>query len=324
MPRPLKDSYGEEKPPFSYITLTAMAVWSSPQKMLPLSEIYKYITDKYPFYRKNTKKWQNSLRHNLSFNDCFVKIPRTTDKAGKGSYWALHPKAMHMFENGSLLRRRRRFRINQSEKNVLNEELAALVSVQRFLLSKQHRQNEHQNQQMYHTSWDYTLNSNNFSYSNDTTPPYCNLPSINSIQCPNNLTASRPKRSFTIESLIAPDEPLTSPSLSSSSPSSPALSVSSSPISIDDDLQNSAADLSISPQHTFFPSVKTDCLPTVAYPPIPNSSLYQMIPIQYAHLQQHRFYHQYLSSVHHPAMILQHYPHLHMPHNSYINVGSPM
>lgn len=112
MPRPGRNTYeGTEKPPFSYIALTFMAIQSSEEKMLTLSEIYKFIMDKYPFYRKNTQRWQNSLRHNLSFNDCFIKIPRRSDRPGKGSYWALHPNSADMFENGSLLRRRKRFKL---------------------------------------------------------------------------------------------------------------------------------------------------------------------------------------------------------------------
>ncbi|EJW84382.1 hypothetical protein WUBG_04707, partial [Wuchereria bancrofti] len=98
------------KPPYSYIWLTYMAIQNSEEKMLPLTEIYRYIMDKFPFYRKNTQRWQNSLRHNLSFNDCFVKIPRRPDRPGKGSYWAVHPHALGMFENGSCLRRRKRFK----------------------------------------------------------------------------------------------------------------------------------------------------------------------------------------------------------------------
>lgn len=135
MPRPSRESYGDQKPPYSYISLTAMAIWSSPEKMLPLSDIYKFITDRFPYYRKNTQRWQNSLRHNLSFNDCFIKVPRRPDRPGKGAYWALHPQAFDMFENGSLLRRRKRFKLHKNDKDILNEELAALANLNRFFFT---------------------------------------------------------------------------------------------------------------------------------------------------------------------------------------------
>lgn len=136
MPRPSREQC-EQKPPYSYISLTAMAIWSSPEKMLPLSDIYRFITDRFPYYRKNTQRWQNSLRHNLSFNDCFIKVPRRPDRPGKGAYWTLHPQAFDMFENGSLLRRRRRFKLKKNEKDTLNEELAALANINRFFLAQQ-------------------------------------------------------------------------------------------------------------------------------------------------------------------------------------------
>ncbi|KAH9641751.1 hypothetical protein HF086_003877 [Spodoptera exigua] len=134
MPRPSRESYGDQKPPYSYISLTAMAIWSSPERMLPLSEIYRFITDRFPYYRRNTQRWQNSLRHNLSFNDCFVKVPRRPDRPGKGAYWTLHPQAFDMFENGSLLRRRKRFKLHTEQKDGYKSELAALANFnQRFL-----------------------------------------------------------------------------------------------------------------------------------------------------------------------------------------------
>lgn len=120
MPRPSRETYGDQKPPYSYISLTAMAIWSSPEKMLPLSEIYRFITDRFPYYRRNTQRWQNSLRHNLSFNDCFIKIPRRPDRPGKGAFWALHPSALDMFENGSFLRRRKRFKLPKHVHEELN------------------------------------------------------------------------------------------------------------------------------------------------------------------------------------------------------------
>ncbi|XP_014231686.1 forkhead box protein E3-like [Trichogramma pretiosum] len=127
MPRPSRDTYGDQKPPYSYISLTAMAIWSSKDKMLPLAEIYKFIADRFPYYRKDTRRWQNSLRHNLSFNDCFIKVPRGPHRPGKGAYWALHPAALSMFENGSLLRRRKRFKLHKPDKELLKTELQALA-----------------------------------------------------------------------------------------------------------------------------------------------------------------------------------------------------
>ena len=99
-----------EKPPYSYIALIVMAIQASPVKRCTLSDIYAFLQQKFPFFRGSYHGWKNSVRHNLSLNECFIKLPKGLGRPGKGHYWTIDPSAEFMFEEGSFRRRPRGFR----------------------------------------------------------------------------------------------------------------------------------------------------------------------------------------------------------------------
>lgn len=77
------------KPPHSYIGLIAMAILNGIEQQKTLSEIYEWIIKNYPYFKWRGTGWRNSIRHNLSLNDCFIKSNRASN--GKGHYWTIHP-----------------------------------------------------------------------------------------------------------------------------------------------------------------------------------------------------------------------------------------
>lgn len=112
-----------EKPPHSYIALISMAILSAPDKKMLLSDIYQYVMDKFPFYNNKEKAWRNSIRHNLSLNECFVKNGRADN--GKGNYWSIHSACLEDFARGDFRRRQARRRARKCMKEPMDRPVRA-------------------------------------------------------------------------------------------------------------------------------------------------------------------------------------------------------
>ncbi|XP_068176571.1 forkhead box Q2 [Antennarius striatus] len=100
-----------DKPNQSYIALISKAILASEQKKLLLCDIYQWIMDHYPYFKSKDKNWRNSVRHNLSLNDCFIKAGRSDN--GKGHFWAIHPSNYQDFSKGDYHCRRARRRVRK-------------------------------------------------------------------------------------------------------------------------------------------------------------------------------------------------------------------
>ena len=169
-PRLFRMNFPEEpKPQHSYIGLIAMAILSSAEKKLVLADIYQFILDKFPYFRHRGHGWRNSIRHNLSINDCFVKAGRASN--GKGHYWAVHSACQEDFQRGDFSRRKaqRKVRRHMGFKIDAEDELSPpsspsdIAAHQPMGLDLEHREDFHEFRFPLHLSPDLRAHVSNFT-----------------------------------------------------------------------------------------------------------------------------------------------------------------
>lgn len=106
-----RDENRNIKPPYSYATMITQAILSTGEGVISLADIYKYISSNYSYYRYAKTGWQNSIRHNLSLNKAFEKVPRRPNEPGKGMKWRISKDYQEEFlqkwnsGNGNKIRR---------------------------------------------------------------------------------------------------------------------------------------------------------------------------------------------------------------------------
>ncbi|XP_061614174.1 forkhead box protein H1 [Phyllopteryx taeniolatus] len=111
------------KPPYSYLAMIAMVIQRSPEKKLTLSEILKEISTLFPFFKGNYKGWRDSVRHNLSSYDCFVKVLKDPTKPqGKGNFWAVELSCVPME-----LLKRQNTAVSRQDETIFAQDLAPYI-----------------------------------------------------------------------------------------------------------------------------------------------------------------------------------------------------
>jgi len=77
---------------------------------------------------------QNSIRHNLSLNRYFVKVARSQEESGKGSFWRIDPASEAMLVEQAFRRRRQRSSGISVSSQYLKAAAGSELSAQRFII----------------------------------------------------------------------------------------------------------------------------------------------------------------------------------------------
>ncbi|KAG8134070.1 hypothetical protein E2320_011811 [Naja naja] len=90
--RPKKRYSRHAKPPYSYLAMIALVITAAPGKKLKLAQITRQIGVYFPFFKDSYQGWKDSIRHNLSANDCFRMVTRHSERGRLGGRGLLSEK----------------------------------------------------------------------------------------------------------------------------------------------------------------------------------------------------------------------------------------
>ncbi|OXG24483.1 hypothetical protein C366_00012 [Cryptococcus neoformans Tu401-1] len=108
------------RPDMTHVQVIRLVIAASPRKMMTLAQIYQAIEERWPWHKAGGSTWKNSIRHNLSLNDCFINAERPTHEggSGKGGYWTVNDKL-----TGKTARKLKRSLRSELENEMENDEI---------------------------------------------------------------------------------------------------------------------------------------------------------------------------------------------------------
>lgn len=77
----------------TFTVMIKMAMDATPDLSIPVTHIYKFVTECFPYFRTTRTKWQNSVRHNLSHSGYYIKTG-TPHTEKKGWNWTVRRETL--------------------------------------------------------------------------------------------------------------------------------------------------------------------------------------------------------------------------------------
>uniref|UniRef100_A0A183BUG6 Fork-head domain-containing protein n=1 Tax=Globodera pallida TaxID=36090 RepID=A0A183BUG6_GLOPA len=110
----------QNRVPYTYTELIAMAINSQSDQRATLAEIYEFLRINFDCFRGAYTGWKNCIRHTLTLAKSFHKVPRAerAGRVGLGNYWALSDYFHRRSLAGGLGRRSQKTGVRKAFHNI--------------------------------------------------------------------------------------------------------------------------------------------------------------------------------------------------------------